>query len=473
MTDSDGPDSFTQAVRHFESGRFAEAEAACRAMLAATPADLNARNLLAVTLCQRGELAAAIPLLQEVLAGNPGNLQALRTLGDIYDASGQPAAAVELFARACAIAPSDPRLFLKLSGCLLKDGRPEQAEQVLRAAIAACPDSPDLHLELGSVLTDLGRLDDAFLVLRQALARHPRADELHAALVLALVKRQRPGEPVALDDDILRLGQIQSGRMSLTQDDLRPAGAGPAACKICGGEAPHFGSTDFSRSCLETPENFLPRTGVCVHYYRCTACGFLFTDSFDDWPQEQFQHSIYNEDYAKVDPGYLYSRPINIAGSLIKAFYPWRDDIRLLDWGGGTGLLAESLRTAGFPVAETYDPFNPEFSTPQSATFNLITCYETLEHVPDPLGTISGIAARLAHPGLVMFTTLVQPEDIDQLRLDWGYAGPRNGHISLFSKAALKTAWATEGLVVHSLNDGVHIAFKELPGFARPLLHAC
>jgi hypothetical protein len=70
-----------------------------------------------------------------------------------------------------------------------------------------------------------------------------------------------------------------------------------------------------------------------------------------------------------------------------------------------------------------------------------------------------------AEPGLVVFSTLVQPADFDQQRLNWWYVGSRNGHISLFSKHALAMVWNRFGYKLASLNDNVHVAFRTLPPF--------
>jgi 2-polyprenyl-6-hydroxyphenyl methylase/3-demethylubiquinone-9 3-methyltransferase len=124
---------------------------------------------------------------------------------------------------------------------------------------------------------------------------------------------------------------------------------------------------------------------------------------------------------------------------------------------------------AGFPVAVTYDPFVPEHAQAPSGRFDLVTCFETLEHMPDPLAGIGAIAAKLAEPGLVLFSTLLQPPDFDRQGLHWWYVGPRNGHISLFSRDALVKAWHQHGCQIRSFNDNYHTAFRTLPDFARHL----
>ena len=65
---------------------------------------------------------------------------------------------------------------------------------------------------------------------------------------------------------------------------------------------------------------------------------------------------------------------------------------------------------------------------------------------------------------------LLQPDDIEQIKLGWWYARPRNGHISLFCRAALKKARASVGFQCVSLKADLHMAFKTLPEFARHLV---
>jgi hypothetical protein len=44
-----------------------------------------------------------------------------------------------------------------------------------------------------------------------------------------------------------------------------------------------------------------------------------------------------------------------------------------------------------------------------------------------------------------------------------GMSGPRNGHISIFTKQALAAVWARHGYSNVSLSDGIHVAFRTLP----------
>src|SRR5687768_413288 len=126
-------------------------------------------------------------------------------------------------------------------------------------------------------------------------------------------------------------------------------------CKCCGTAAALYGVVDFTKSCEEGRGKILPLSGVPVYYHRCPACGFIFTIAFDDFSPEDFARHVYNDEYILVDPDYTRVRPEANARSIAGAFKGARS-LRILDYGGGTGVLAEGLRAAGFQDVQTYDP---------------------------------------------------------------------------------------------------------------------
>lgn len=251
--------------------------------------------------------------------------------------------------------------------------------------------------------------------------------------------------------------------MSSNQFGLRPASAMALPCKICGGASALYGVVDFHRPC-EIPGGVSPPlSGVAVYYRRCPACGFLFTDAFDDWSVDQFKTHIYNDDYHLFDPDYLIKRPANNAGMIANLWAGHKAGMRVLDFGGGNDVFCAALRASGFSEAVTHDPMVPEHAGRPEGKFDLVTCFETLEHLPDPLAGIAAIADCVAEPGAVFYSTLTQPADFDNRGLSWWYVGPRNGHISIFTKQALAMAWARYGFKTAALNEGLHLAFRTLP----------
>lgn len=241
-------------------------------------------------------------------------------------------------------------------------------------------------------------------------------------------------------------------------------------CKVCGAAAPLLGVVDFHKQCLQNTGYVLDPAGIPIYYRQCRSCGFIFTDALDKWSYEQFSTLIYNSEYAKVDPDYAHARPQRNADWLIKLFGARKRQIACLDYGGGNGKLAQLLRQAGFARAETFDQFGGDHCEMPAGSFNLVTCFEVFEHSRDPKAMASEVARLVQSGGMVVFSTLLQPPDIAKLGLSWWYIAPRNGHISIFSRKSLALLLASVGLKLGSFDAGRHLAFGELPDFARPAI---
>lgn len=243
--------------------------------------------------------------------------------------------------------------------------------------------------------------------------------------------------------------------------------AGPVACKICGAPSPLFGVVDFHKSCIEAQGQRLPLSGHPIYYRRCTQCAFTFTTAFDTWDWETFRANIYNDQYIVVDPDFVELRPAGNAGLIANSFPDAKTSIKILDYGGGNGVLASRLRDAGF-AASTYDPYS-SFAEMPTEQFDLISCFEVLEHVPTPQKAVEIMVSLIKQPGAILFSTLVQPKEFLSVGLNWWYAGPRNGHVSLFSIPALALLFKPYGMKVASFNDNLHLAYDKKPPFAAHL----
>jgi SAM-dependent methyltransferase len=241
----------------------------------------------------------------------------------------------------------------------------------------------------------------------------------------------------------------------------------PVQCKVCRTPSVLYGMVDFHKSCIEAQGKQLALSGRPIYYRRCPRCGFTFTTAFDGWDFDAFRKHIYNDDYLLVDPDYVEVRPAGNAAIIAKSFADARAAMTILDYGGGAGLLAARLREQGYTAA-TYDPFS-QFNQLPEEQYDLITCFEVMEHVPSPEKTVAEMVALMKKPGAILFSTLVQPANIDQVGLSWWYASPRNGHISLYTNVALALLFAPHGMKVGSFTDNLHIAYGEIPAFASHL----
>jgi 2-polyprenyl-6-hydroxyphenyl methylase/3-demethylubiquinone-9 3-methyltransferase len=241
------------------------------------------------------------------------------------------------------------------------------------------------------------------------------------------------------------------------------------ACKCCDCAAPLYGVVDFNKNCESRRRQVLKFTGIPIYYYRCPACQLIFTTALDRFSRDDLLEHIYNADYLLVDPEYAEFRPRDNAVR-IQRLLPAARPARLLDYGGGNGLFAECMRGAGFPHVAIYDPLVAEYAARPEGSFDCITCLEVAEHSPDPAATFRELSDLLCDPGLIVLSTLVQPADIDRHGVNWWYLGPRNGHISLYSRASLAKLAGPLGLRFGSFNDSWHVLFRNVPDFARHLV---
>ena len=201
-----------------------------------------------------------------------------------------------------------------------------------------------------------------------------------------------------------------------------------------------------------------------VPYHRCEACGFLFTPFFDSWTQHAFQRFIYNDDYIAVDPEYIGARPVRVAERFADLLAPARGS-RVLDWGAGSGIFAAEMVRRGF-MAEGYDPFSaPDMPV---GKFDIITCIEAIEHVPEPMQAFRTMTEHLADDGMIIVGETLQPDDIERIRCSWWYVAPRNGHCSTFDRRTMATIADQLGLVFRSRSaGGPHVLHRPEPGVLR------
>ena len=242
---------------------------------------------------------------------------------------------------------------------------------------------------------------------------------------------------------------------------LPPLSAGQARsaakrCKLCGNPAPFFDVTDFWKGSAFYPYG---PSNIAVAYHRCETCGFMFAPLFDDWTVEDFRRYIYNDEYLAVDGEYTGARSKRVATQMTKLLVGF-EDASLIDYGSGSGLFATQMRAGGFRNVMSFDPFS-EPRRP-SGKFDIVTCFEVIEHSPTPLETLLDIASLLNDDGCVILGECLQPPNIEAIRCNWWYCMPRNGHISLYTDSTLALLASRSGLLFHP-GDGMH-------AFSRPVV---
>ncbi len=162
-----------------------------------------------------------------------------------------------------------------------------------------------------------------------------------------------------------------------------------------------------------------------------------------------------------MDPLYREVRPRASARLLREVFADacrFTEPPRLVDYGAGSGvvasLLGEAARTTSF------DPFSsaPELAARPAGRFDVVFACEVIEHLTRPHEALAAMRDLLLPGGFVLFSTMVTPRDIEVVRASWWYISPRNGHVSIFTHAALGLACARADLRFTALSDEWHLA---------------
>lgn len=243
------------------------------------------------------------------------------------------------------------------------------------------------------------------------------------------------------------------------------------SCPVCDGQANPLDVVDFNKSCEELRGKFLPISGIPIYYYHCSICSFTFAPEFVEWTENKFIEKIYNTEYIDIDPDYLEARPQANFQTLKQMFGDQKKIIKHLDYGGGNGRLSFLLNQDGWN-SETYDPFpSSDISLSDIGKFSLITAFEVFEHVPDVNLLMKNLTKLMTSDCLVLFSTLVSDGNIKaNNRINWWYASPRNGHISLFSKQSLIHLGSRYALNFGSFTDGFHCYWNKVPQWAKHII---
>jgi len=244
-----------------------------------------------------------------------------------------------------------------------------------------------------------------------------------------------------------------------------------ATCLVCRGSCPTLDSIDFNKNCEEARGLKLPDSGIRIRYCLCESCGFCFAPEFASWSFRDFEQRIYNDDYESVDPDYKSTRPASNAEMVNQLFGSSRPTH--VDYGGGSGLLSERLRAKGWS-SRTFDPFvDRDVKVTDLGSFDLVTSFEVFEHVPDIDLLFTNLQSLVKPGGLILFSTLLSDGQIVRGQpLRWWYAAPRNGHISLYSAQSLRVALSQRGFKLASADANLHMAYRQVPAWARHILPA-
>ena len=204
------------AAGHLQAGRLAEADRACRALLARRPADAAASHVLGLVERRRGRLEEAERLLRLSVDLEPRNPEFRSNLGQLLAARGHPDSGLRQLEQAVRLDPRFRPARLGLSRLANQLGQFSLAEQHARALVAANPRDSEAWSALGAALDGLGRGVEARAALERAVDIAPSYGTARVNLAVTLCKHEHAAEALAQIDAAGHVG-IASPRLKLTR----------------------------------------------------------------------------------------------------------------------------------------------------------------------------------------------------------------------------------------------------------------
>ena len=194
-----------------------------------------------------------------------------------------------------------------------------------------------------------------------------------------------------------------------------------------------------------------------VSYVRCTQCRSVFL------PEPTWLDEAYSSAISALDVGLL-ERCIqlaNVTTALIAAERLSRGTF--LDFAGGYGTLTRLMRDRSFdfrhndPLCENI--FAKGFDASLERRYDLITAFEVLEHLADPIETLAPVAVLT---DFMLVTTQVLPEPAPRPG-EWDYFAEDSGqHITFYTVDGLRALGKELGFELTSSGRLVHL-FHRVP----------
>lgn len=179
---------------HQHEGRFAEAEQACRQVLAAAPEHPAAWHRLGLLAREAGRWDDAIACFERSVRVDADAADTLNDLGIALARRDRLDEARACFERALRLRPDLSSVCNNLANVFRRLGRLDEAERALDRAIRLDPTAAELHLAVGRLLRSQGRRHETLAGFRNACRFGPDWAEAHLALGDALFEAGRPEE---------------------------------------------------------------------------------------------------------------------------------------------------------------------------------------------------------------------------------------------------------------------------------------
>jgi len=213
------------------------------------------------------------------------------------------------------------------------------------------------------------------------------------------------------------------------------------SCRICKGQ-----TADFAKATILGKYE--------IDYFRCATCGFIQTEK-PYWLQEVYSEAINLSDVGLITRNIRLSR---LTKTIICALFD--PEGKYLDYGGGYGIFVRMMRDFGFDYYR-YDKYCQnlfakgfDVKEEEERGFTLVTAFELLEHLDDPVATFEKLARYSSN---IFFTTELVPKSTPRPDQWWYYGLDHGQHISFYTLHSLHLLADRLSLNLYSNGLGCHL----------------
>ncbi|TXB63797.1 class I SAM-dependent methyltransferase [Phaeodactylibacter luteus] len=223
-------------------------------------------------------------------------------------------------------------------------------------------------------------------------------------------------------------------------------------CRVCSGKT----NVTFQKKVLGK---------YLVNYAKCEKCGLIQTET-PFWLDEAYSSAITSLDIGLISRNLHYQ---TVVSRIIENTFNSRG--KFLDYGGGYGMFVRMMRDRGFNYYRQdihcdnlfAKYFDIEDLSKSDRQFELVTAFEVMEHLVDPVDELNKI---LSYGKNVLFSTELQPENNIE---GWWYIASETGqHIAFYTEKALKILADRFGLNFYTNGRTLHL-FTEKEFDTNPL----
>lgn len=190
-------------------------------------------------------------------------------------------------------------------------------------------------------------------------------------------------------------------------------------------------------------------------YFICPRCKFIQTE------RPYWLKDAHREPIAKADTGILSRNIILSKITALVILFLFDTRRKHLDYAGGYGLLTRLMRDYGYnfywhdPFADNL--FAKEFEAKKPYNYQLVTSFEFMEHLSDPLKDLERIFSRYKAQAF-LFSTMLYKEPINEKW--WYFTFDTGQHVSLYHINTLRYLAKKLKLFFYSNGTNIHMFSK-------------